>query len=73
MKLEERGRATVFAAVEPGGRVKATVVPGRRGPHIQQQVIEWVHPEAIVYPDEWPAYNQLGWAALLAVLLVASG
>jgi transposase len=29
-------------------------VPGRRGPHIQQQVIEWVRPESIVYTDEWP-------------------
>jgi len=60
MQLRERSRATVFAAVERGGRVKATVVPGRRGPHIQQQVIEWVDPESIVYTDEWPAYNQLG-------------
>jgi transposase len=58
-KLRERSRATVLAAVERGGRIKATVVPGRRGPHIQAQVIEWVRPEAIVYTDEWPAYNQL--------------
>ncbi len=60
MKLREHSRATVLAAVERGGRVKATVVPGRRGPHIHKQVIEWVRPEAIVYTDEWPAYNQLG-------------
>jgi hypothetical protein len=31
-KLRERSRATVFAAVERGGRVKATVLPSRRGP-----------------------------------------
>ena len=60
MKLRERSRATVLAAVERGGRVKATVVPSRRGPHIQRQVIEWVRPESIVYTDEWPAYNRLG-------------
>jgi transposase-like protein len=60
MKLRERSRATVFAAVERGGRVKATVVPGRRGPHIKAQVVEWVKPESIVYTDEWPAYNRLG-------------
>jgi len=60
MKIRERSRATVFAAVERGGRVKATVVPGRRGPHIHDQVVEWVKPESIVYTDEWPAYNQLG-------------
>ncbi len=59
-KLRERSRATVFAAVGRGGRIKATVVPSRRGPHIQQQVIEWVEPTSIVYTDEWPAYNQLG-------------
>ncbi len=58
-KLRERSRATVLAAVERGGRIKATVVPGRRGPHIQQQVIDWVTPESIVYTDEWPAYNGL--------------
>src|SRR4029077_15416111 len=29
--LRERSRATVLAAVERGGRIKATVVPSRRG------------------------------------------
>lgn len=59
-KLRERSRATVFAAVERGGRVKATVLPSRRGPGLHAQVVEWVEPTAIVYTDEWPAYNQLG-------------
>jgi transposase-like protein/IS1 family transposase len=59
MKLRERSRATVFAAVERGGRVKATVFPSRRGPGLQAQAIEWITPESIVYTDEWPAYNQL--------------
>jgi transposase len=58
-KLRERSRATVFAAVERGGRVKATVLPSRRGPRLKEQAIEWVDPEAIVFTDEWPAYNQL--------------
>jgi transposase-like protein len=31
-KLRERSRATVFAAVERGGRIKATVLPSRHGP-----------------------------------------
>jgi transposase-like protein len=56
----ERSRGTVLAAVERGGRIKATVVPSRRGPRLREQVIEWVRPEAIVYTDEWPAYNRLG-------------
>lgn len=60
MKLKERSRATVFAAVQRGGRVKATVLPSRRGPRLKEQVVEWVRPESIVYTDEWPAYNRLG-------------
>jgi transposase len=58
-KLRERSRATVFAAVQRGGRIKATVLPSRRGPRLKQQVIEWVEPESIVITDEWPAYNGL--------------
>ncbi|HEY1689369.1 MAG TPA: IS1595 family transposase [Solirubrobacteraceae bacterium] len=58
-KLRERSRATVFAAVERGGRVKATVLPSRRGPRLKQQVIEWVQPDSIVITDEWGAYNGL--------------
>jgi transposase-like protein len=58
-KLRERSRATVFAAVERGGRVKATVLPSRRGPRLKQTLIEWVEPESIIITDEWPAYNGL--------------
>ncbi len=59
MKLRERSRATVFAAVERGGRVKATVLPSRRGPKLKETLIEWVEPESILITDEWPAYNGL--------------
>ena len=58
-KLRERSRATVFAAVERGGRIKATVLPSRHGPELQRQVIRWVHPESIIITDEWRAYNGL--------------
>jgi transposase len=58
-KLRERSRATIFAAVERGGKIKATVLPSRRGPGLKKQVIEWVYPESIVYTDDWPAYNGL--------------
>jgi transposase len=58
-KLRERSRATVFAAVERGGRVKATVLPSRRGPRLKETLIEWVEPESIIITDEWPAYNGL--------------
>jgi transposase len=58
-KLANRRRATVFAAVERRGRVKATVLPGRRGPRLREQAIQWVDPDSIVFTDEWPAYNKL--------------
>jgi transposase len=58
-KLRERSRATVFAAVERGGRIKATVLPSRRGPALNRQVIQWVEPESIIITDEWTAYNGL--------------
>jgi|SRR5581483_9147187 len=58
--LRERSRGTVIAAVERGGRVKATVLESRRGPQVPATVIDWVRPESIVYTDEWPAYNALG-------------
>jgi transposase-like protein len=59
MKRAERERATVFAAVERGGRAKATVLPSRRGPGLKEQIVKWVRPESIVFTDEWSAYNRL--------------
>jgi transposase len=56
-KLSGRSRATVFAAVERAGRIKATVLPSRHGRHLMQQVIERVEPTSIVVTDEWPAYS----------------
>src|SRR4051812_20799572 len=58
-RYRERSRATVVAAVERGGRIKATVLESRRGPALKHQVIEWVEPDAIIYTDEWPAYSGL--------------
>jgi transposase len=58
-KLHERSRATVFAAVERGGRIKTTVLPSRHGPALKKQVAEWVMPESIVITDDWGAYNGL--------------
>ena len=56
----ERSRTTVLAAVERGGRARATVVPSRRGPELWKQVIQWINPDAFVYTDEWPAYRFVG-------------
>jgi transposase-like protein len=59
MKRAYRSRATVFAAVERGGRAKATVPPSRHGPYLKRQLREWVRPESIIFTDEWSAYNGL--------------
>ena len=58
-KLRQRSRATAFAAVERGARVKATVLPSRHGPGLHNKVVEWVEPTSIVSSDEWAAYNSL--------------
>jgi hypothetical protein len=52
-------RPTVMAAVERGGRIKATVVPSRYGPHLKRQVVQWVRPESIVITDDWRPYSGL--------------
>jgi transposase len=57
MKLRERSRGTVIAAVERGGEIRVTAIESRRGAPLREQVIEWVDPTAILYTDEWPAYN----------------
>ena len=49
----------MFAAVERDGRVKATVLPSRRGPALKATLIEWVEPDSIIITDEWGAYNGL--------------
>lgn len=49
-------KTTILAAVERDGRVKATVIPSRRGRALRTQVREWVDPNSIVLTDEWPAY-----------------
>ena len=56
----ERSRGTVIAAVERGGRIKATAIESRRGAPLRDKVIEWIDPDAIVYTDQWPAYNFAG-------------
>jgi transposase-like protein len=53
----ERDRATVSGVVERQGRVRLRVLPSRRGEPLTNTVREHVIPEAVVYTDEWPAYN----------------
>jgi transposase len=56
-KLRERSRATVLGMVERGGRVRLRVLPGRRGPALQQAVRDSIASISRIYTDDWPAYN----------------
>ena len=40
--------ATVVAAIERGGRIKATVLPSRRA-GLKEQAQRWIVPDAVVY------------------------
>jgi hypothetical protein len=41
----------VFAAVERGGRIEATVVPSTRGPGLKEKAVGWIVPEAVIYTN----------------------
>lgn len=55
----DKGR-TVMAAVERGGRVRASVVPDRSAPTLHGKVREFVLPESMIFTDEWKLYVGLG-------------
>jgi transposase-like protein len=50
----------VFAAVERGGRVRASLVPDRSGPTLGAKAREFVLPESMVFTDEWKLYVSVG-------------
>jgi transposase len=52
-------KATVLGMVERGGRVRARVVPSRRGEGLSGEVRANVNPEAVIYTDDWVAYKPL--------------
>jgi hypothetical protein len=56
---KDKGR-TVMAAVERGGRVRATVVPDRSKPTLQGKIREFVLPESMIFTDEWKLYTGIG-------------
>lgn len=57
-KFRER-KATVLGMVERGGRVRARVVPGRRGEAFSQEVRDNINPDSIIYTDDWRSYRPL--------------
>jgi transposase-like protein len=55
-----RPKATVFGAVERGGRIRATVVPDSLPATLSHNVKRFVLPEARLITDELSAYNRIG-------------
>jgi transposase-like protein len=49
----------VLGMVERGGRVRARVIPSRRGPALSREVRANVNPMSIIITDDWPAYKPL--------------
>jgi transposase-like protein len=54
-----RKKTIVFAAGERGGRVRASIVPRRDNPNLIRKAREFVLPEAMIFTDEWPPYEQV--------------
>jgi transposase-like protein len=50
----------VVAAVERGGRVRATVAPDRKQPTLHATIREFVLPESMIFTDEWALYGGIG-------------
>ncbi|MGZ4689065.1 MAG: IS1595 family transposase [Acidimicrobiia bacterium] len=55
----KKRKATVFGAVERGGRVRAEVIPQGEQPNLAQRASTFVLPESTVFTDEYPAYLRL--------------
>lgn len=57
-------KATVLGMVERGGRVRARVVPSRRGEAFSRELRDHINPDSVLYTDDWVAYKPLsreGW------------
>lgn len=52
-------KPTVLGMVERGGRVRARVVPSRRGDGFSREVRANINPDSILYTDDWVAYKPL--------------
>lgn len=52
-------KPTVLGMVERGGRVRARVIPSRRGPALSREVRANVNPMSIIITDDWQAYKPL--------------
>ena len=53
-------RATVFGAVERGGRIRVSVAADSRAGTVQGLIREYVLPASLIYTDDWTGYASLG-------------
>jgi transposase len=58
-RWRQRKKTTVFAMVERGGRVRASVVPSRGRKSLQGEIVKYILPASTIFSDEWPAYHGL--------------
>lgn len=58
-KLRSEAKPTILGMVERGGKVRARVVPSRRGDGFSRAVRENINPDAILYTDDWRSYKPL--------------
>jgi transposase-like protein len=52
-------KPTVLGMVERGGRVRARVVPKRRGEGFSAELRQHINPDSILYTEDWVAYKPL--------------
>jgi transposase len=52
-------KPTVLGMVERGGKIRARVIPSRRGPALSREVRANVNPASIIFTDDWQAYKPL--------------
>jgi transposase len=52
-------KPTVLGMVERGGRVRARVIPARRGEGLSRELRQHINPDSILYTDDWVAYKPL--------------
>jgi transposase len=52
-------KPTVLGMVERGGRIRARVVPKRRGEGFSAELRQHINPDSILYTDDWVAYKPL--------------
>jgi transposase-like protein len=58
-RWRQKNKTTLFAMVERGGKVRASVVPSRGVAALQGNIVQYVLPGSTVFTDDWSAYAGL--------------